>query len=44
MVHSIQPHLNKVSKEDKLKAREEKKQARLARLAEEFPELVPVKG
>ena len=44
MVHSIQPHLNKVSKEERTKAREEKKQARLARLAEEFPELAPAKG
>jgi len=44
MDRSIQPHLKKVSKEDRAKAREEKKLARLARLAEEFPELVPKKG
>jgi hypothetical protein len=40
---SIHKHLDKVTKEEREKRREKKKQERMAKLAEEWPELVPKK-
>lgn len=40
---SIQKHLDKFTKEEREQRKEEKKQERMAKLAEEWPELVPKK-